>query len=201
MLRVFKLRSTASEIPATLSGDIHQSKPFLPLFPDSKNRCGNFGHGTPWAKYPQCWLSHLLSLFYLRASVVKSFFSCSSRLRVKNTFGCIVHVSEPVSLYRQVTGSLSMDERKFLPQVLRVIEKAYGAGGALAGLSEWKNAALATQYQQASWMAFCRGARMTALRHWTIAVRHNLMGPKRIHKPWLRLLYRYVMGRQPDSAG
>jgi len=197
ILRAFKLRSTASEIPATLSGDIHQSKPFLPLFPDSKNRCGNFGHGTPWAKYPQCWLSHLLSLFYLRASVVKSFFSCSSRLRVKNTFGCIVHVSEPVSLYRQVTGSLSMDERKFLPQVLRVIEKAYGAGGALAGLPEWKNAALATQYQQASWMAFGRGDRLGALKYLFEGCWYNILGPKRIKKAWAKLIYRYCFGKVP----
>jgi len=109
----------------------------------------------------------------------------------------IMHINLPVSGYRQVAGSLSMDERKFLPQVLRVIEKAYGPGGALAGLFQWKNAALATQYQQASWMAFCRGARSTALRHWMTAIIHNAAGPKRIKKPWLKLAYRYVLGRRP----
>jgi hypothetical protein len=93
-----------------------------------------------------------------------------------------------------------MDERKFLPQVLRVIEKAYGPGGALEGLPEWKNAALATQYQQASWMAFCRGERGTAMRHWLKAVRYNVVGPKRIKKPWLKLAHRYMFGRQPDST-
>jgi hypothetical protein len=93
-----------------------------------------------------------------------------------------------------------MDERKFLPQVLRVIEKAYGPGGALEGLPEWKNAALATQYQQASWMAFCRGERGTAMRHWLKAVRYNVMGPRRIHKPWVKLAYRYVMGQAPSGT-
>jgi hypothetical protein len=111
----------------------------------------------------------------------------------------IMYVALPVSGYRQSAGSLSMDERKFLPQVLRVIEKAYGPGGALAVLPAWKNAALATQYQQASWMAFCRGNRGMAMKYWLTAVRYNVMGPRRIHKPWIRLAYRYVMGRA--SAG
>ena len=115
--------------------------------------------------------------------------------------GCIVHIAVPVSLYRQRACSLSMDERKFLPQVLRVIEKVYGPGGALAGMPEWKNAALATQYQQASWMAFCRGSRGAALRHWLTAVRHNVAGPRRIKKSWLKLAYRYMLGRQePDHT-
>ena len=155
-----------------------------------------------------------------------------------NTSGGIVHVATPVSLYRQAAGSLSMDERKFLPQVLRVIEKAYASGrhsvaaadkrwswfksknhdlpffgttadksgavtqpfGALAGLPEWKNAAIATQYQQASWMAFCRGERGAALRHWLTALRHNVVGPRRIHKPWLRLAFRYLIGRTPVAT-
>ena len=107
---------------------------------------------------------------------------------------------KPVSLYRQATGSLSMDERKFLPQVLRVIEKAYEKGGALEGLPQWRNAALATQYQQASWMAFCRGARGTALRHLAKALIYNLKGPERIQKPWVKLAYRYVVGRIPGDG-
>jgi hypothetical protein len=114
--------------------------------------------------------------------------------------GCrIIHIACPVSCYRQRAGSLSMDERKFLPQVLRVIEKAFSPSGALALLPERRHSALATQYQQASWMAFCRGDRLTALRHLLCAVGHNLKGPVRIHKPWFRLAYRYAMGRVPSA--
>lgn len=109
---------------------------------------------------------------------------------------CISYVNIPVSSYRQTTGSLSMDERKFLPQVLRVIEKAYHPGGALSGFPRWKHAALATQYQQASWMAFCRGDRMTALKDLAIAIRHNVVSSRRIQKPWLGLAYRYLVGRR-----
>lgn len=112
----------------------------------------------------------------------------------------LVHVARPVAQYRETPGSLSMDERKFLPQVLRVMAKVYGAGGALSGLSEWRHAALATQYQQASWMAFCRGARMTAMRHLAVAIVHNLLGRRRIRKPWLGLAYRYLFGRSPSAS-
>jgi hypothetical protein len=92
-----------------------------------------------------------------------------------------------------------MDERKFLPQVLRVIEKAYGPGGALEGLPEWKNAALATQYQQASWMAFCRGSRRTATRHLFVALGLSIIGPKRRNFPWMKLFYRYFAGRMEGA--
>ena len=124
----------------------------------------------------------------------------AQRASVQYSFGRILHVAVPVSFYRQTTGSLSMDERKFLPQVLRVIEKAYGPGGALSGMPEWKNAALATQYQQASWMAFCRGERVAAVRYWVVAVGLNIAGSKRITKPWLALLCRYVFGAREVGA-
>ena len=29
------------------------TKPLLPLGSSFKKRCGNFGHGTPWAEFPQ----------------------------------------------------------------------------------------------------------------------------------------------------
>jgi glycosyltransferase involved in cell wall biosynthesis len=126
----------------------------------------------------------------------------ASRLRVRpSSPGLnIVHVNVPVSCYRQRAGSLSMDERKFLPQVLRVIGKAYGPGGALVGLPEWKNAALATQYQQASWMAYCRGVRIEAVTKLIAALSYNFRGAKRIEKPWVRLLWRYLMGKVPSDA-
>jgi glycosyltransferase involved in cell wall biosynthesis len=90
MLREFQAASTPSEIPATLSGgipkergDIQQSKPLLPLYFSLKKRCGNFGHGTPWAKYPQHWFSLLLSSRCLGVSVVKSSSSRTLRASVQ----------------------------------------------------------------------------------------------------------------------
>ncbi len=109
--------------------------------------------------------------------------------------GRIFEMGEPLACYRHRPGSLSLDERRFLPQVRRVLDKAFGPGGALQGKSEWRHAALATQYQQASWMAFSRGARLPALRYLALAWAHNCRGPRRIVKPWLALLYRYAAGR------
>ncbi|GAG05160.1 unnamed protein product, partial [marine sediment metagenome] len=43
----------------------------------------------------------------------------------------IVKTDQPLARYRFVPGSLSMDDRTFLPQVLRVLEKAFGPGGVL----------------------------------------------------------------------
>ena len=108
----------------------------------------------------------------------------------------ITHVAVPVSLYRQACGSLSMDDRKFLPQILRVLEKAYAHGGILAGLPQWKNSALALQYQQASWMAFNRGCRGAAIRYLMASFVFNLKGPKRHHYSWVKFLYRYTVGRR-----
>ena len=109
--------------------------------------------------------------------------------------GRILELAEPLACYRHRPGSLSLDERRFLPQVLRVLDKAFGPGGALQQKPEWKHAALATQYQQASWMAFSRGARAKAVGHLAVAWAHNIRGPRRIVKPWLALLYRYLVGR------
>jgi glycosyltransferase involved in cell wall biosynthesis len=98
MFREFKSASTPPEIPETLSGgipralrqssgqargDVQQSKPLLPLYSSLKKRCGNFGHGTPWAKFPQHWFSLLLSSRCLSVSVVKSSYSRTSRASVQ----------------------------------------------------------------------------------------------------------------------
>lgn len=133
-----------------------------------------------------------------------SFKSCTSMLtpssslpRVKQSPGCIVHVAEPVSLYRQVSGSLSMDERKFLPQVLRVLDKAFAPGGVFHGKEKWRRRALANQYWNASWMAFQRGARKVAIGYLARAV---ILYPGVGGKKQLPLWWRYVMGRKPDHG-
>ncbi|WPJ97725.1 glycosyltransferase family A protein [Coraliomargarita algicola] len=58
----------------------------------------------------------------------------------------------PVSRYRDEVGSLSRNHETFLPEVLRVVEKAYAPGGVLRGHGS-KGRALAVQYMGASWMA------------------------------------------------
>ncbi|OGV85771.1 MAG: hypothetical protein A2340_15445 [Lentisphaerae bacterium RIFOXYB12_FULL_60_10] len=47
--------------------------------------------------------------------------------------GTVLKLETPLARYRHREGSLSVDDRKFLPQVIRVIEKAYGPGGVLSG--------------------------------------------------------------------
>jgi len=67
--------------------------------------------------------------------------------------------------YLMRPGTLCMDDSKFLPQVLRVLDKAYGKDGVLAAMREKKKSAVAAQFWQASWMAFCAGRRMRAIGH------------------------------------
>jgi glycosyltransferase involved in cell wall biosynthesis len=108
----------------------------------------------------------------------------------------LVFLPTPVSLYRYVPGSLSMDERRFLPEVLRVIDKAFGPDGAMAAHPEWRQSAVSTQYWNASWMAFNRGDRPGALRLWWKAWRMNRKASPPVERAWFRLLGRYVVGKR-----
>ena len=107
----------------------------------------------------------------------------------------IVMDGRAVAGYRSVAGSLSMDERKFLPEVLRVLDKAFAEGGALSGVQELRNAAMSTQLWNASWMAFCRGARAAAVGCWLKAYLKNRQATNPIKRRWFRLLIRYIAGR------
>jgi len=111
--------------------------------------------------------------------------------------GCIVHVNMPLSCYRQCAGSLSMDDRKFLPQVLRVLNKAFGPGGALAQFQYLREVALSRQYWGASWMAFSRGGRLAAVRLWWLSWRFNRLAPVPVERPWFRMLIRYCCLPRP----
>lgn len=119
------------------------------------------------------------------------------RLAARHT---LARIEEPLSLYRLVTGSLSMDDRTFLPQVLAVLEKAYRSGGALSAFTGLRHSSLATQYWNASWMAFHRGARVAAVRHWAKAFGEDCRAGRTARYPWARLLWRYLAGR-PDGGG
>jgi hypothetical protein len=109
--------------------------------------------------------------------------------------GALVHAGVPLARYRSVPGSLSMDDRRFLPEVLRVLEKAYAAGGALEPYRPLRGASMATQYWNASWMAFQRGRRFTALRHLARAWWLNATGGHAVRRAWLPLAWRYAAGR------
>ena len=104
----------------------------------------------------------------------------------------IVFCASSISLYRQVPGSLSMDDRKFLPQVLRVLEKAFAPSGVFHDRQELRRKALANQYWHASWMAFQRGSRIRALLHLARAVFLNpTVGGRKLVPLW----WRYMAGR------
>ena len=107
------------------------------------------------------------------------------------------YADEPLAAYRNRAGSLSMDERRFLPEVLRVLEKAFGPGGVLAERQDLRRRAVANQFWNPSWMAFNRGARSAALRHYVRAVLadRRVGGARK-----LALLWRYLVGR-PDEEG
>ena len=93
--------------------------------------------------------------------------------------------------YEQRQGSLSMDDRTFLPQVLRVLEKAFAPGGVFSGRRMLQRRALANQYWNASWMAFQRGSRQGALMYLARAVvLHPGVGGRRQFPLW----WRYVLG-------
>ena len=103
----------------------------------------------------------------------------------------------PMAAYRGVEGSLSHDERTFLPQVLRVLEKAFGKGGAFEALPHLKRTALSSQYVSASWMAFVRGDRARALTLWMWACLNACLA-KKTHYPLIRLLVRYLVGSRKE---
>ena len=99
----------------------------------------------------------------------------------------------PLSRYREEPGSLSLDDRRFLPEVLGVLDKAYGPGGALRGYAS-KRRARATQEVHASWMAYRRRARGTAL---ALLARSVLEWPRPLPKSRLKYAFRYIFGRVP----
>ncbi|MDA0323633.1 MAG: glycosyltransferase family A protein [Verrucomicrobia bacterium] len=106
----------------------------------------------------------------------------------------IRRVEWPISRYRVHVGSLSMDDRTFLPQVLNVLDKAYSDGGAMTSHPEWRIGAESNQYWNASWMAFNRGSRSDAVRLWWKAYTRNRKAENAIPRQWVRLLVRYLVG-------
>jgi glycosyltransferase involved in cell wall biosynthesis len=106
-----------------------------------------------------------------------------------------IKTTEPLSLYRHVPGSLSMDDRTFLPQVIAVLEKAFSKGGPLEAHAKHKHRAYAEKYSSASWMAFNRNAHMTALRLLTksfLIYSRKILPEERDPLLRIKLLLRYL---------
>ncbi len=123
-------------------------------------------------------------------------------LRIASRHACL-QLETPLSRYRTTVGSLSMDERTFLPQVLAVLRKAFGPGGALAAHPRQRRRAYAEQYSSASWMAFNRGDRPAALRHllrswiYSLAPVHKERTHDRLLRLKLLLLYLGLKTKTP----
>ncbi len=120
-------------------------------------------------------------------------------MRIAAGHECL-YLDVALSRYRTTAGSLSMDDRTFLPQVTAVLHKAFAAGGALHAFRHGYRRACAEQLASASWMAWHRRDRLAALRH---LLRSWLYSPVPLHKertqdPLLRvkLLFLYL---RPDK--
>lgn len=108
--------------------------------------------------------------------------------------GQIGRAQETLAIHREISGSVGMDDRRFLPEGLRVLRKAFGPGGVLANRQCLRSSAEATQYRNASWMAFRRGARATACGLWAKSYARDWRSPWRLNRPRWRLLFRYIVG-------
>jgi len=106
----------------------------------------------------------------------------------------IVCLDCPLAYHHAGMDGLSGDDRTFLPEVLRVLEKAFGPGGALNQYSRSKHVAIARQYWHASWMAFNRGARWQAIVHLLRAFGFGYMTHSRLWHRGIGLLVRYLVG-------
>lgn len=75
----------------------------------------------------------------------------------------VLKTEVPLIRYREQLHGLSRDDRSFLPQVLRVVDKAYGPGGVLMGKGG-KRLSKAHHFLSASWQAARRGDVARAFR-------------------------------------
>jgi len=117
----------------------------------------------------------------------------------------IAKIVLPLSLYRYTPGSLSMDERTFLPQIIAVMEKAFARGGALEDYASCRRRAYAEKYSSASWMAYNRGARADALRHLIksyAAYPFRIQPEERDRLLRLKLFFKYLVpGGKAEKGG
>jgi glycosyltransferase involved in cell wall biosynthesis len=106
----------------------------------------------------------------------------------------MARIEVALSEYRVQFASLSMDDRRFVPQVLKVLNKAFGPGGVLVDRTELRRVMKGSQYWSASWMALHRGDRWTAIRYWIKAYGLHLMGTEGLRRAWWHSLARFLVG-------
>jgi glycosyltransferase involved in cell wall biosynthesis len=112
--------------------------------------------------------------------------------------GPVVKLSTPLSLYRERPGSLSMDQDRFLPQILSVYRKAFAPGGALYAHRKLRRRAVAGRYVSAAWSYRECGQRAKAA---SLILRSWLLWPRRLRversqPTWrLRMLATIALGR------
>ena len=122
------------------------------------------------------------------------------RLRVEGMGGAVLWEGG-------ITDSLPMparagiDDRTFMPEVRKGLTEAFAAHGALDLDSGFKNKALSAQYWNASWMAFCRSDKATALGYWCRAFWLYLRSRPRLKRPWIRQLLQYIVTLPKSCSG
>jgi hypothetical protein len=85
----------------------------------------------------------------------------------------VVKAALPLVRYDDRPGSLSTSDGTFLPQIMRVLDKAYGPGGVLRGIGP-KRRAQACHCLACSWMAAERGR---LARAWRLFLRGVALWP------------------------
>ena len=114
---------------------------------------------------------------------------------------CVCYqMHQVLTWYRCMPGGLSQNADTFLPEVLRVLDKAFASpDGALSSLCQYREAAIAAQYRHAAWMVFRSGARRRAIGYTLKSERYALaatMKGVRLQRPPLMcVIIRYLLGR------
>ena len=104
--------------------------------------------------------------------------------------GRIVKLDLPLALYRERPGSLSMDPDGFLPQILGVYEKAFGAGGVLYGLRRFRRRTIASRLTSSAWTCLACGRRLRGL---CLLLRSWWVWPRRLKIEQRRPAWRLIL--------
>jgi glycosyltransferase involved in cell wall biosynthesis len=104
--------------------------------------------------------------------------------------GRMLKMDLPVALYREQPGSLCMSQDRFLPEIIRVYDKAFAPGGALYDHRQWRGRAIAGRYVSAAWSYMVCGRRGRAL---ALLLRSWALWPHRLKIEESRPAWRLIM--------
>ena len=104
--------------------------------------------------------------------------------------GRLLKMDLPLALYRERPGSLCMNQDRFLPEIVRVYDKAFAPGGALYDLRQWRGRAIAGRYVSAAWSYMVCGRRGRAL---ALLLRSWIIWPRRLKIEQSRPAWRLIM--------